>query len=261
MKDQSNNPEEHELKKYLIEKYRYNDWKGKKKHAMNHFIWKFFFSGIEFPTWSIHKSKLMKNRDWPSTIKSLWKKSDENADDLLRVNFFECASRNDAHEFLLDYLGEFESPTLEPIDDLGDIAFGTSSLAAVLVARANVVFQLSSVGKKTMRVDDIASGLDDKLTFMEDSKAEKVRPDFLRFKAEKSRFSLKSKTGLKVEATDPLGRPVWYWFESKSGQIYTKNGQLVYHPEEAGDQKITALAINENSGIAKRSLELIVDED
>ena len=60
-----------------------------------------------------------------------------------------------------------------------------------------------------------------------------------------------------VDAVDPLGRPLWFKFFARGGEVLLEEGQLVYRPA-AGTQAITVVAVNANGGTTSQDLELTV---
>jgi hypothetical protein len=78
----------------------------------------------------------------------------------VRIDVFECASVDAAHEYLIDALNEFESAGIGRRTDvtLGDVAFGTDSVA--LFARANLVVFVRKATPQTEPVTPIAQTID-----------------------------------------------------------------------------------------------------
>lgn len=241
----------------LKEHYNYKMWHGRNTLPENLFIWRFFLSGNEFPTWTAHKIKTSRVEQWPPSIKSIWKQPDADPDLLLRVNIFECISRDAAHNFLLQLLGEFQSH-LEIMKDetsVGDVAFTVPSRISVVAARANLVFHIARVDRDPKPVEEIARKFDLNLIRKEMGDV-KVVPEFTRFEVEMKELPVDTLTPLIVEASDPIGRPLWFKFFSQLGEVCMDKKHLVYRPAESGPQEITALAINADGGMAHRTLKL-----
>ena len=79
---------------------------------------------------------------------------------MVRVDVFECASSDAAHEYLIDALNEFESAGIGRRTDVsfGDVAFGTQSVA--LFARGNLVVLVRKATPQPEPVTPIAQAVD-----------------------------------------------------------------------------------------------------
>lgn len=242
------------LKKY----YKYQQWRGRNTLAENLFIWKFFLSGNEFPNWHAHKIKTKQIKDWPSSIKSIWQSDRDKNERLLRVDVFECISRDAAHNFLLSLLGEFQSPLILTAGELGigDISFTVQNGTSILAARANIVFRFASVGPQRETVGNIARKFDVNLLSKDKKESARVFPEILRFDTEVKESRVDVSQPLNVEAQDPLNRPLWYKFFSPFGEVLLEDNQLVYRPSKAGSQTITAIVFNADGGMARQELKL-----
>jgi hypothetical protein len=96
----------------------------------------------------------------PPTVRTLFTNvSMPNA--MVRVDLFECASRDEAHELLVRIVSDFESPLVEELKSpVGDVAFAGRGTGLILFARANVVYLLRNVGRRAVSVEPIALALD-----------------------------------------------------------------------------------------------------
>jgi hypothetical protein len=59
-----------------------------------------------------------------------------------------------------------------------------------------------------------------------------------------------------LNASDPLGRPLWFKLFGSGGEIVRQAGELAFRPYQAGRSELTVFAINENGGVARDSISL-----
>ncbi len=80
---------------------------------------------------------------------------------MVRIDLFECASRDEAHESLVRIVSDFESPLVEELKGpIGDVAFAGRGTGLILFARANLVYLVRNVGRRAVSVEAIALALD-----------------------------------------------------------------------------------------------------
>jgi hypothetical protein len=197
-------------------------------------------------------------KGWPPSIKSIWRRLEGDAEALLRVNVFECVSRDAAHSFLLQLLNEFQS-LLETVPEkvtIGDVAFTVPTGISIVVARANLVFHIARVDQNPKPVYENAREFDMHLISREKMKDVRVVPEFIQFETTLKKPRVHVSLPLKVEASDPLHRPLWYKFFSAFGEVCLENNQVVYRSAKSGPQGITVLAFNADGGMAQRTIEL-----
>src|SRR6184192_3056670 len=94
----------------LKQRYSYEVWRDRNTLGENLLIWKYSFSGIEFPGWKLIRIQEIQTPGWPPAIQSVWQPTESGTDALMIVSIYETSSRNDAHEFLIQLLDEFQSP-------------------------------------------------------------------------------------------------------------------------------------------------------
>ena len=89
----------------------------------------------------------------PRSTHSIWQRREGDPDALLRIDVYECDSRDDAHQFLLRLLGEIETPLVQLRDELevGDVAFADLQDAVILFARANLAVRVANAGRRSYR--------------------------------------------------------------------------------------------------------------
>ena len=244
----------------LKQRHAYEKWRASNTIEQNLFIWKFFLSGSEFPGWQIHRIQSVETGGWPPSIQSIWRRHEGETGALLSVDIFEHPSRTAAHEFLVQLLGEFQSPdvTRQEQITIGDVAFAGLGDAFLLFARANLVILIRNAGRDLMPISEVARQFDRDLVSRPEMDGAKVAPEIRRFESLAREFQVGVSVPLEVEASDPLERPLWYKFFSRAGEVLLKEGRLVYQPASAGEQEVSVFAINANRGTASQVLRLTV---
>ena len=151
----------------LKQRHDFASWKGITTLGGDLHITRFSFSGREFPEWRLLRS-VQSESTAGQLHQSMWKRAE---DELLSVNVLECASLAAAHEAIIDFLGEFESPVIarQTGNTPGDVAFAMPGETAVLFARANLVVLMRNAGPKTMALGTLARHFDDAIIRREDS--------------------------------------------------------------------------------------------
>ena len=142
----------------LKQRYDYESWKNTTTLDRDLHITKFSFTGREFPGWQLQRVDRSDSAAGPFH-QSIWKRYE---DELLSVNVLECASRAAAHEAIIEFLGEFQSPMIarQTTGAAGDVAFAMPGETAVLFARANLVVLLRNAGPKITELGTLARGFD-----------------------------------------------------------------------------------------------------
>lgn len=242
-------PEELERLKH---EHGFDAWGGRTTLEENLFIWRFFLVGDEFPDWKAHRLRPIETETGPSVIQSFWRPKETDGDVFLRMDVYESESRIAAHEFLLHHLGTFQSPMLTRDDKepVGDVSFATSERYCVVLSRANVVIVLRNAGKDLIPVSGVAQDLDRHLVQRPAVDTEKVAPRIDDFAFADREPKPGVSMPLRLDAADPLERPLMYKFYSSSGEVLLEENRLVYRAASTGPQEITVFAVNENRGAA-----------
>lgn len=247
-----------QLEDHLKRRHEFEGWRGRNTMAENLLVWRFFLSGSEFIGWEPLRIQSAGTPGGQPGFQSTWKRPGGGPDALLRLDVFECNSRLAAHEFLIQVLGEFESPLLarDGKTDVGDVAFGIPGGRSIVFARANLVISVRNAGRELIPVTELARELDHDLASRPKMGATEVVPAIHRFSAGRTEISVSGTVSLELEASDPLGRALWFKFFSSSGKVVLEEGRPVYQPEVPGPQEITVFAINANRGAASLTLEV-----
>ena len=141
----------------LKERHRFREWAGKSATPLDRAVRKFAFTGDELPGLRLDRVDRREEAQ-PPRLTAFWRRAATQA--VVRIDVFECASVNAAHEYLIDALNEFESAGIGRRTDLtlGDVAFGTDSVA--LFARANLVVLVRKAAPQPEPVTPIAQTID-----------------------------------------------------------------------------------------------------
>jgi hypothetical protein len=147
-------PEQREI---LRRQHRYNEWAGRSTVPADRTMRQFAFTGDELPGYRLERAERRETPQQPPGVTGFWRRGDSNA--VIRIDIWECASINAAHEYLIEALGEFEATMARRTDAaFGDVAFGTDSVA--LFARGNLVVLIRKASPQTEPVTPIAQAID-----------------------------------------------------------------------------------------------------
>ena len=141
----------------LKERHRYTEWAGRSTAPSGRSVRRFPFTGDELPGYRLDRVDRREAPE-PARVTAFWRRADTNA--IVRIDVFECATLNAAHDSLIDALNEFESAAIGRRTDVsfGDVAFGTDSVA--LFARGNLVVLVRKATPQTEPVIGVAQAID-----------------------------------------------------------------------------------------------------
>src|ERR1035438_3997925 len=91
-----------QLIRILKERYGFERWKGAKRSRRNLLFWRLFFSGREIPGYTLHNARTLNEFGKPRCFRSTWQKEGGSPEELFNLDIFECDSRVQAHEFLME---------------------------------------------------------------------------------------------------------------------------------------------------------------
>ena len=142
--------------------HEYERWRGRNRLPENLFVWRLLLEGSELPGWRTRRVQPITAPRMPRSTHSIWQRREGDPDALLRIDVYECDSRDDAHQFLLRLLGEIETPLVQLRDELevGDVAFADPQDAVILFARANLAVRVANAGRSVIPVRAVAEQLD-----------------------------------------------------------------------------------------------------
>jgi len=142
----------------LERRYDYGTWRGRSAHAPDVALRGVTLAGPVLSDWEIHRVD-RKPGPPPRTI-ALWRRHVRAPEQILRVDLFELASIDGAHEYVLELLNEFEATEIRRQEQpaIGDVRFGTALV--LLFARANIVVLLRNAGRDAVEVTGAAREID-----------------------------------------------------------------------------------------------------
>jgi len=237
----------------LRERYAFDEWRGTRVSDECVLVWRFQLSGLELPGWVAHRIQTLRPAGMPPATLSLWQDSRETRDTLLSVAFFECDSREAAHEQVLRLLGELEGVDLERRDWPGDVAFGSGD-GVLLFARGNMTLLVHGDEARPGLALDAAARLDRLLAARPAPAPE--GPAIIEFRAAGDAAAAGA-VPLVVEAEAPPGREVWFKLYTRSGELRIEGGRPVYVPAAAaGLREVTAYALDRDGSAGAEPLRL-----
>ncbi|HSK72371.1 MAG TPA: hypothetical protein VK892_11780 [Pyrinomonadaceae bacterium] len=232
---------------YLKKHYAFDEWRNRNTLDDNLFVWKFFPSENELAGWQprrVQRVELpeVEKSDGPTFIQSIWQGAEDETETLLRVDSFECRSLEDAHEYLLQTLGEFQSPLLKRTEEIaGDVAFTFPGETTALFARANLVILLRNAGRKVQPVTQLAAKFDETLISKPEREEDGIRKQELNFFDKDLKTGETMSLGADLFETEVEGQ--WYKFFSSSGEVLLENGNPVYTSKMTGLNKVEVFII------------------
>lgn len=235
----------------LRERYAFDEWRGTRTSDECVLVWRFQLSGLELPGWIAHRIQTLRPAGMPPATLSLWQDSRETRDTLLSVAFFECASREAAHEQVLRLLGELEGVGLERRDWPGDVAFGSAD-GVLLFARGNMALLVHCDERRPALALDAAARLDRLLVGRPAPAPE--GPTILEFRAADDASA--SAVPLVIEAEAPPGHSVWFKLYTRNGELRIEDGRPVYAPADRGPREVTAYAVGRDGKAGAERLRL-----
>jgi hypothetical protein len=141
----------------LKARHDFQAWAGRSTGPAEGVLRNVTFTGTELPGFRLDRADRRETAE-PPRLTMFWRRGESPA--VVRVDVFECASREAAHEYLIDALNEFESAGIRRRTDLnvGNVAFGAPTV--VLFARGNLVVLVRKATPQAEPVTSIAGVID-----------------------------------------------------------------------------------------------------
>lgn len=147
----------------LKRRFDFAAWQGITTLPLHLLLWRYRLRGTELPGWEMRSTRALVLPQAGRFLPSVWQHPGAAHGEAVRLDAYECASRDAAHETVIRLLGEFTAPVMRRLTDLdlGDVAFGPGDQGrAILFARANLVFLVASAGAVPGPVVPLAQTLD-----------------------------------------------------------------------------------------------------
>jgi hypothetical protein len=244
----------------LKARHDFEGWNEPEPGQPSFLVWRYFLGGRELPGWRAHRIQPIGVPGSPPAHHSVWQRTDGRGQVLLALDVYECASGADAREFLVRVMAEFQSPLLERLQTVGDVAFALPGEGAIAFVRGNLVVILRNAGDETIPLGDLARRFDENLRARpQDGGPWEEAPAIARFEPEAERVAPGEPIPLRLDIAAPA-RPVWFKLFGPAGSLTIEADRPVFLAAAAGPQDIIAFAITREGGIATRTLRLDVEE-
>lgn len=231
-----------ELLTFLAQHYEFDEWPVRHDSPLQVFISNFVLSGNELPGWEFLRppDSLMASSQslWQETY---WHPVGGGIEVLLRIDTHHCASSEEARQFLLRRLAQYEELNLVRRDGrgVGDVAFADGQDFNLFFTRGDFVCVIRNVGMRPFPVRNVASALNEKLMSGSDSQAIIAPPIPL---PDAQHVELKHLIPELASGADS------FKIFSDAGEVLVEDGHLIYRPTEAAEQNLTVL-VGEGGGI------------
>ena len=150
---------------HVRRRYSYGDWFGKGRLDIPTKTGRVDLELLSLPGWRLQHVDVAEEAPSRRASQSIWHRDTEGKDEALSIDVYEFASRQDAHDFLLELLDQFQSPIIERLtkDAPGDVAFAQPGEHAVVYAVASLVIVLRNAGRQLVPVTGLARTVQEQL--------------------------------------------------------------------------------------------------
>jgi hypothetical protein len=246
----------------LKERHRFAEWYGRNTLDQSLFVYGYLPKDGILPGWHMNREPILAGAGDQSRIHTIWQQAGEEAERLLKVDIYPRASREDAHDFAVQLLGNFQSPLIEwkPDSQIGDVAFAVPDDVAIVFSRANLVMFVASVGSLPAPVNDFAHRLDALLSAQPEATGD-PQPVATRRLAVPESNEVRASFSVNIDASEPANQQTYWKFFSKTGEVILSEGQLVYRAKEPGAGHVDAYEIREDQAETLHKLVLQIEDD
>ncbi len=230
------------LIEHLKKQHAFDSWKGRNAlEGKTLFVWKFFLAGDELSGWKIHRSRLTALPGAKAIIQTVWTSGDAEKSTTLRTDISECDTRLEAHETLIRWLADFQSPVLRRQQDAqtGDVLFVGPQGSPSLFARGNLAILFRDAGGAAASVSELAQRFDTALIAKPEPKG---GPDVRTFRAVRAEAAVDENVPLEMAASDPADRPVGYKVFAEGGDLLAEPQGLVFRGAKPGRHTLMLVA-------------------
>lgn len=214
------------------------------------------------PGWRLARWRRLPSRAGTVHRDALWQDAGGDPETALRLEVYECPSREAAHELVIELLANFQSPLIERRQEppVGDVAFAAPGDTALLFARGNVVMVLANAGRNLVPVSGLAVRLDEDLASPPPAPAGTAATAAIqRFEAAATVTAAGAPAPLRLEPATGAEGVGWKLFCS-SGEVVREGDHLAFHATEPGPAHLVAFSLRpDGTRAASRSLDLVVE--
>lgn len=246
--------------KRVKERIDFDAWCGRNALHESLFIHKYFITSGSIKNWQLHRQLPIDVAGMPRFIQSMWRNPQGDPEALLRYDIYECDSHMAAHEFLVQFVGQFQTAEVYRREDLsvGDVVFIPKTEQAVLFIRANIFVFLADAGRTRAPLIEIARDIDEDFIVKPTNSALAAASHALRLSFAENTLPEGGLTPVKLEL-EPHGDQVFYYrIFCSEGEVLVKKGQLSYQAAVEGSPTIDVYATGETGGFAHQQLKLTV---
>ncbi len=151
----------------LKDRYKFNEWRGRNRLGKSDL----HFSRFNIPNDLLEdltriRKEAIEVPGLPGLQRSVWKIPGASASSLVKLNVYQCASREAAHEFLMERLSQAQSAEAytQSDDKVGDVLFVSSGGRSIFFARANLVIFIALLSDSPVGVTELGAEVDRHLT-------------------------------------------------------------------------------------------------
>lgn len=249
-----------ECLKRVKDRIDFDAWCGRNALHENLFIHKFFITAGYIKNWQLHRQIPIDVAGMPHCIQTMWRNPQGDPEALLRFDIYECDTHMAAHEFLVQFVGQFQTAEIYRREDLsvGDVVFLPKTEQVVLFIRANLFVFLADAGHTRAPLIEIARDIDEDFIVKPTSSALAATSHELRLSLLESTLPEGGVIPVKLELEEQGDQAFYYRIFCSEGEVLVKKGQLTYHAAIEGSATIDVYATGETGGFAHQQLKLTV---
>ncbi len=249
-----------ECLKRVKKRIDFDAWCGRNTLNESFFIYKYFITASCIKNWRLHRQRPITVAEMPRCIQSMWRNPQGAPDALLRFDIYECDSHNAAHEFLVQFITQFQTAEIYRRDDIsvGDVMFIPKSEQAVLFVRANLLVFIADVGNTRAPLTEIARDLDEGFIVKPAGSLLSATSHALRLSLGESALPKGSVTPVKLELEGRVDQDFYFRIFCSEGEIFVKKDKLYYQAKIKGSPTLNVYATGNAGGFAHQQMKLTV---
>ena len=171
----------------------------------------------------------------------------------MRLDIDLCRSERAARFFLLQRLGQFDSPLLQRREelDVGDVVFTEPEAGSVLFARGNLVVLLRNAGRGAVEFIQLARRFDYQVT---SKPGGEHIGDMDNFSIPDGKLFVGKPVPLESRDAGFMAMNQSFKFFATGGYVRLREGRIAYVATSAGEQRITIFAVDSTGNILRQQL-------
>jgi hypothetical protein len=240
----------------MNDQYDINKWKG--LATKNLFIGDYFIDKKTSAGWYLYEKNVStKTSDYLLT--EYYLQHLINKDEAIKIDIHECASWDQAHALLSQYLQVHmaqELPrTRQQKERLGDVDYaGFGDMEQhILFTRANMLVVLNTIGHNDVSVRAMADAIDTDF-YLRPLQEEGTLSAVINFSFSINKTDEENILELQLSIQDNLQRPLWYKLFAAGGEFYKRNDQLFFNSPNDQAPKISLIIKDEYGAWTQKNL-------